>query len=440
MKKIKSRAYFSMLIALGLVFGLSIFVVRLYTHGKDWTMLRANQSVFNEGVLDTGKVVDRNGVVLASAGNGVFSYAEDATVRAACLHAVGDFAGNIGSGALTAFDFKLAGYDFVEGVASISGDGGKVKLSIDSTLNAIAYKALNGRRGAVLVSNYKTGEILCMVSSPSYDPSDPPDLTSTKYEGVFMNRCLGATYTPGSVFKLVTLCAAIENIPDLYTRTFTCTGSVNVGGDTVHCTGVHGQQTIEQALANSCNSAFSEISQELGADTIDQYAEKFGLLSSHEISGISTAAGSIQKAEADTSNLSWMGIGQYNDLICPAAMLRFVSAIANDGVAKEPVLLKNGGSSSTRLIDAATAEKVQALMSYNVAYAYGQSQFPNLKICAKTGTAEVGDGTSHAWFVGFLDDAENPLAFTVIIENGGGGLANAGPVANAVLQAAVGNT
>jgi len=437
MKKIKNRAFFAMLIALGLVFGMCIFAIRLFSDGKDWVMLRANQSVFNEGVLDTGTVTDRNGVILASAGNGVYSYAEDETVRKACFHAVGDYNGNIGSGAITAFDYKLAGYDFIDGVASINGNGGKVKLSIDSTLNAVAYKALNGRKGAVLVSNYETGEMLCMVSTPSYDPNNPPDLTSSAYEGVYMNRCLGATYTPGSIFKLITLSAAIENIPDLYDRTFTCTGGVQVGGDTVHCTGVHGQQTIEQALANSCNSAFSEISQELGADTIYSYAERFGFCKSLTISGIDTVAGSLDKAETGTSNLSWMGIGQYNDLISPIAMLRFVSAIANDGVAKGPVLLKNGYAGSTRLLKTETAQKIQEFMSYNVANAYGAERFPNLNICAKTGTAELGDGTSHAWFVGFLNDKDNPLAFTVIIENGGGGLVNAGPVANAVLQAAV---
>jgi len=438
MKKIKNRAFFAMIIAIGLVFGMCIFSVRLFADGKDWVMLRANQSVFNQGVLDTGTVMDRNGVVLASAGNGVYSYADDEIVRKSCFHAVGDYSGNIGSGAIAAFDYKLAGYNFIDGVASVSGKGGKVKLSIDSALNAAAYKALNGRKGAVLVSNYKTGELLCMVSTPAYDPKNPPDLTSSAYEGVYMNRALGASYTPGSVFKLVTLSAAIENIPELNNKTFNCTGSVNVGGDVVKCTGVHGQQTIEQALAHSCNSAFSEISQELGADTIYSYAEKYGFCKSLTVSGIETAAGSIDKADTGTSNLSWMGIGQYNDLISPIAMLRFVSAIANDGVAKEPVLLKNGYSSSTRLLKSETAKKIQELMNYNVTYAYGPEKFPNLDICAKTGTAEVGDGTSHAWFVGFLKDKDNPLAFTVIVEKGGGGLVNAGPVANAVLQAAVG--
>jgi len=426
-----------MIIAAGLVFGFVIFAIRYYADGKKWVMLQADQSVFNQGVLDKGVLTDRNGVVLAAAGNGTFSYANDASVRKACLHVVGDYGGNIGTGALSVFSYKLAGYNMVNGLASLSGKGGTVKLSVDSRLNVTALNALRGRKGAVLVSNYKTGEILCMVSTPTYDPNTKPDLSGTAYDGVYINRCIGATFTPGSVFKLITLAAAIENIPDLKDKTFTCSGSTQVGGDTVICTGKHGSQNIEQALANSCNVAFSDISQELGPGKIYDYADKFGFLDSLNVSGIKTAAGNIDKGPAGTSYLSWMGIGQFNDLISPIAMLRYVSAIANDGVAQEPVLLKGQSGGTARLLKSDTAEEIKEMMAYNVSAEYGQGNFPNLKICAKTGTAELGDGTSNAWFVGFLNDGDNPLAFTVVIERGGGGLANAGPVANAVLQAAV---
>ncbi|MEG0777476.1 MAG: penicillin-binding transpeptidase domain-containing protein [Oscillospiraceae bacterium] len=440
MKKITRRSYFAMIIALALVAGLIVYVARLWKDGRDWAMLRANESVFSQGILDTGTLTDRNGTVLAKAGGGVYSYADDETVRRACFHAVGDYAGNVGTGALSVYDWRLAGYDFVGGVTSKGGEGATVKLSIDSNLNAVAYNALAGRKGAVLVSNYKTGEILCMVSTPSYDPKSPPDVSGSAYEGVYVNRCLGATVTPGSVFKLVTLAAAIENIPDLYERSFYCGGSVNVGGTVINCTGTHGQQTIEQALAHSCNCAFSELSQELGAEKLEKYAKKFGLCESLSVSDIDTAAGSFEKADTGTGNLSWSGIGQHNDLVSPIAMLRFVSAIANGGVVREPVLLKNEFSSTTRIMPFETSEKIGEMMSYNISYAYGAEKFPNLKICAKTGTAEVGDGSSHAWMVGYLDDISNPLAFTVFIEKGGGGLANAGPIVNAVLQAAVKNT
>ncbi len=437
MNKIKRRAYFSLVIAAFVALGTGIFVFRLWTDGRDWAMLRSNSSAFTDGVLNKGVVTDRNGIVLAFAGNGVYGYSDDADTRKACLHAVGDFSGNFGSGALKAFDYKLTGYDFINGLSSLSGGGGQLSLSIDSGLNKTAYKALNGRRGAVLVSNYKTGEIICMVSSPSFDIQNPPDLTSPQYEGIYINRCIGAAYTPGSVFKLITLAAAIENIPQLEQRSFYCAGSVDVNGDVVNCTGVHGQQTIEQALANSCNCAFSELSQELGGELIAKYAEKLGFTVPLTVSGIDTLKGNFEIAQDGTSNLSWSGIGQYNDLISPISMLRYVGAVANGGQVQEPVLLKGQSSKKTTLLSSETAAKIADMMAYNVAYAYGQSRFGDLKICAKTGTAEVGDGSSHAWFTGFLKDEEHPLAFTVIIENGGGGLSNAAPVVNAVLQQAV---
>ena len=437
MKKIRNRSVFSLLIAAVLVVGLTFLTAKLAKNGRDWAMFRADQSVFNEGVLSTGTVTDRGGIVLATAADGKATYAADATVRKACLHAVGDWQGNIGTGALSAFNFKLAGYDMLNGVASLNSAGGTAELSIDSKLNVAALSALGNRRGAVLLENYKTGEILCMLSTPTYDPANPPDLSQPAYEGAYLNRCLSSTFTPGSVFKLVTLAAAIENRPDLESEAFECAGSVKVGADTVNCTGVHGNQTIEQALSHSCNCAFSQLSQELGADVIASYADKLGLTKKLSVSGIATAAGSVEKGQDGTVNLSWMGIGQYNDQVTPIAMLRLVSSIANGGEAEEPVLLKGAHTSATKLMEQDTADRIKDMMAYNVTAAYGASRFPGLSLCAKTGTAERGDGTSNAWFVGFLNDSDHPYAVTVCIEKGGGGLANAGPVANAVLQAAV---
>ena len=121
----------------------------------------------------------------------------------------------------------------------------------------------------------------------------------------------------------------------------------------------------------------------------------------------------------------------------PLAMLRLSAAVANGGAAAEPTLLCGEKADETRLLSADTAQQLKSLMHYNVAAVYGAANYPGLKLCAKSGTAEVGDGTSHAWFTGFLDDADHPYAFVVLIENGGGGARNAGPVANAVLQKAI---
>jgi peptidoglycan glycosyltransferase len=373
-------------------------------------------------------------------------YADSAAVRKATLHAVGDPGGNIGTSALRVFAPRLMGYDFVSGAYTRSGEGKALTLSVDANLNTAAYKALNGQKGVVGIMNYKTGEILCMVSAPSFDPTDTPDFENSgdKYEGVFINRFLSSAYTPGSTFKLVTLAAAIENMPELDDRVFSCEGSLKVGNDTVNDTGSHGEIGIEDALAVSCNTAFAELALELGADRLNAYAARFGLTKGIVIDGMTTATGNFDKAGTGTADLAWSGIGQYNDTVCPANMLRFVGAIANGGVAVDMSLIREKGFAaifppgSSRLMSKATADKIGTMMNYNVYKTYGESNFPGLELYAKSGTAEVGGGKQpHAWFVGYITNEDYPLAFVVVVENGGSGSRTAGAIANTVLQAAV---
>ena len=127
----------------------------------------------------------------------------------------------IGTGALTQFASKLTGYNVITGANTIFSGGRDLYLTIDADVCAEAYKALNGYKGTVGVYNYKTGEIICMISSPTYDPSDPPDIEDgdEAYDGVYINRLLSAKFTPGSTFKLITAAAAIDNISeDVYKR------------------------------------------------------------------------------------------------------------------------------------------------------------------------------------------------------------------------------
>lgn len=427
MKKVTHRAYFTVLLALFVIVGLVIYVIRYVDNGAEWALY------FDDTTTDcTYTVTDRNGTVLAKMGEGGKSYAEDAAVRIACYQLIGDYNGNVGTGALTSFKKQLSGYNLVSGVSE--GSDIELVLNVDSRLNTAAYDALAGRKGAVLVMNYRTGELVCMVSSPSMDPLNVPDELP---DGVYLNRAISSTFTPGSVFKLVTLAAAIDTIPDLSERTFTCSGSVDIGENTVTCSGVHGTQNIEQAFANSCNCAFAEISMELGADTLAEYADKLGMCSTHSINGITIAAGNYTKDDSKSSYLAWSGIGQYEDLVCPYSMLRLVAAIANGGTLNEPSLL-GGSNERVNLLSSSTANEIADFMSYTVQYKYGADNFPNLKLCGKTGTAEVGNGqTSHAWFVGFLNDSSHPYAFVVFVENGGSGRSVAAPIANAVMQQVV---
>ena len=434
MKKIKKRAYSAFLIALLLIGGMTAYVVRFITDGEGWATFTGNEGVYDSGKIAVGTVTDRNGIILSKADESGKFYSEDSKVRISTLHALGDYEGYIGTGALTSFADRLTGYSAIGGLAS---GGAKLALSIDAQLCTIAYDALAGRNGAVLVMNYETSEVICMVSAPSYDPNIGFDESDSSYTGAYINRCISSRYTPGSVFKIVTLAAALENIPDIYERTFECAGSIHVGGSDVKCAGTHGRQTIEQAFANSCNCAFGSIALELGGECIKEYADKLGLTSSHTLSGIETAAGFFEAAPDETPALAWSGIGQHTDLVSPFAVMRLVAAVANGGEVNEPSILLGEGGGSEKLLKKETAQKISEMMNYNVAYAYGgEWSFPGLNLSAKSGTAEVGDGNEHSWFAGFLNDEEHPYAFVVVIENGGGGLRNAGAVANTILQAA----
>ena len=424
MKKVKRRATAALLIAALLVVGLAVYLVRLADDGGAWA------SYFSGGTPG-GTILDRNGVVLYSSDEDGYSFAEDWSTRVSCYHLLGDPNGNVRTGALRQFRDRLAGYSFVEGATS----GKTISLSVDSTLNVTACSALAGRSGAVMLMDYTTGEVLCMVSSPGDDPENP---SSEPADGTYLNKCLSSSFTPGSVFKLVTLAAAIDNIPDLFERSLWCEGEMIVDGALLTCTGSHGSQTIEQALANSCNCAFGTLALELGPELMAEYAEKLGMTASLQLDGMDVLPGSFTKGEAGSVGLAWSGVGQYEDLVCPYAMLRYVSAIANGGSVYEPTLLGHGSlDRETELLSAETAQRIAEMMNYNVQNAYGSWVFPGLDVSAKTGTAEVGDGTSHAWMTGFLNDPAHPYAFVVILEHAGGGLANAGPVANTVLQAAV---
>ena len=424
MKQITNRAVSVLLLAAFVIVGTLLYVFRYVDHGQDWAAAYSRENAGASGAL-----IDRNGVVLASYSPHESLFQEDEELRRANYHVTGDYYGRTGTGLLT----ESQDYSLLTG--SSRSRNAVLYLNVDSELNRRAWQVLDGRPGAVLVTNYKTGELLCMVSSPTIDPleaePDPP-------EGAYLNRCLAASFVPGSVFKLVTAAAAIEKIPDLSERRFLCEGAVEIAGVEIVCSGYHGEQTFEEALSNSCNVAFSQIAVELGQEAMVKKVRDLGFLDSQRLDGIPTVAGSFPTDFVGDPELGWAGVGQSTDLVCPFAMLRYVSAIANDGVLLGPQLVRDGSTGSAeRLLRSETAKALQRLMHYNVVNGYGEYRFPGLALCGKTGTAERGDGSSNAWFVGFLADEEHPYAFVVMIERGGSGLGAAGSAANEILQFAV---
>ena len=449
------RAYALYILVFAFIAGVFLLFGTFIVKGGIWASNRANRHIYSGGqTVSAGAVYDRDGEVLAKSENGKRVYNSSRTVRKATLHIVGDAAGFISTGIQSAYKQELSGYSFINGVWQLKkyGRGSDIYLTIDAQANKVAYNALDGRKGTVGVYNYKTGEILCMVSSPSYDIENKPDNINDdpgeEYEGVYLNRFLSGVYTPGSIFKTVTAACAVENIPDIYTRTFKCTGKLQTSTGVVICSKTHGIVTFEEALNKSCNSAFAQIAIELGTEKLTATANTMGFNKQFYMGRIKIEKSRFSVAKANSSDLGWAGVGQYNTLANPYHMITLMGAIANGGSGISPYLVdkvvsptktvtQRGSLNKETLItiNSSTAHKLKELLRSNVENYYGDSTFPNLQMCGKTGTAEVGsDKRPHAWFVGFSQRTDLPLAVVVIVENGGSGLAKAAPIANRVMQ------
>lgn len=438
----------------GVVFLIGGFVL----NGETWALKRFNQHLFTGGSLTSaGTIYDTNGTILAQTKNGERVFNDSSRIRKATLHMVGDTAGYISTGIHTIFRSELTGYNLIDGVHRLKedGEGNNITLTLNADVCATALNALGDRKGTVGVYNYKTGEILCMVSSPTYDPERKPTDIDTdktgKYDGIYLNRFLSGVYTPGSTFKTVTAISAIDNIPDIFTQKFTCKGKMQTNGGVIYCNekSGHGTLTFEQALNKSCNVAFAQIALQLGAEKLTATAEQLGFNQAMQMDGINIAISKFDLSGADERGIGQAGLGQHTTLVNPYHMLTIMGAIANGGTPVTPYVVKSittpggltlkKGSANTgkAYLSASTASKMVELMRSNTIHFYGDSRFPSgMQICGKTGTGEVGgDKAPHAWFVGFSQNPATPYAFVVVVENGGSGYQQAIPIVNKVLAA-----
>ncbi len=449
MRNTTKRTYIIIFLIVAFFAGLGIMLYSFISEGDTWVANRANALIYKGGELTVaGTIYDSDGEILVSTEKGKRQYNSNYNKRVSTLHVVGDSAGYIATGVQTLYRSNLIGYNFVDGIyKTLSSDEGvDIRLTIDADVCAEAYSAMAGKKGTVVVYNYETGQVICMVSAPTYDPNNKPaDIntnTSGKYDGIYMNRAISGVFTPGSTFKVVTAICAIENIPDIYSRKFKCTGKKTFGKGDVICNGVHGALTFERALNVSCNSVFSELANEVGKDKLTETVRALGFGKNVTISKAKTVRSTFDVSESTKLDLGWAGIGQYTTLVNPSQMLMFMGAIANSGKAMTPYIVeesseivdsKNKVNGSIKLSEE-TAAKVKKLLRSNVKNYYSDNKFPGLEMCGKTGSAEVSNGKSHAWFVGFSNKENFPYAIVVCLENGGLGYTHAIPVANRVMQ------
>lgn len=451
MKKISGRTVFTTLLSLLAIVGLVLFVIQYFFEAEKWVTHAGSPHVYSGGNISTGSVQDRDGVMLLYNNENGRNYSDDSLIRKATLHLLGDRKGYIEAPLINTYAEYLINYNKITGLYGQSEEGCTMNLTLSSNACTTALNALGERKGTVGVYNYKTGEILCMVSSSTYDPDDMPDMETIDsdpyYEAVFLNRFTRATYVPGSIFKLVTAAAAIDNIPDVFSRSFNCEQQTIIGGEYVTCEQYHGGISFGTGLVKSCNIVFGELAVELGAETMSRYAKAAGVLNTIDFDGTTTTAGNFDLTGRGDADIAWAGIGQFTNLINPCQFMTFVGSIANGGQAAKPYVVESVSSpegintyqAQQEMLDTtmskSTADQLAEMMRDDVVYNYGTSNFPDVYVCAKSGTAEVDGEDPNAMFAGFVQDNSYPLAFIVIVENAGSGSAVCASIAGDVLGA-----
>lgn len=455
MKTTARRSFVVLLLVFAVVGGLVLLGVRFAVNGEKWATLRANEHLTENGsFIAAGNITDRNGEILASTKDNRRVYNESKRIRRSTLHIVGDTEGYISSGVQTAYKTKLTGYNPITGIYSLKkyGRGNDIALTLDSRVSAVAYDKLDGKKGVVAAYNYKTGELLCSVSSPNYDIENKPSAEEIEenengnYDGLYINRLIDGMYTPGSTFKIITTASAVENIADISSFTYKCTGDDVVGGVKITCPHAHGKMDFEECFANSCNCAYAVLSEKLGKENLENTAKEFGFGKSFEFGNRKTTASKFDLSGADTGDIAWASVGQYTTLVNPYHMLTVLGAVANDGVAVLPYVVSSVTSPSGKVVSKTNAESetyitpevsktVRDMMRNNVETNYGDYRFEGLSMCGKTGTAEVSDSEKpHSWFMGFSSNPNCPVAIVVVVENGGWGSSEALPIASGVMK------
>lgn len=447
MNRIAGRAWVLLLLMAVLAGGLVFFGYEYVTKAESWVLHSGSPHVYEGGaqMIALGRVVDSDGRLLLDLSNDR-TYATDAEIRRATVHWLGDRTGNIRGTVLQNYAAKMAGFSLVDGLYGYNGGGATAQLTLSASVQAEALAVLGGYKGTIAVYNYRTGQLLCAVSTPAFDPEAVPDLSGADYEGVYWNRFTQAAYVPGSIFKIVTTAAAVEWEADVMQRSYTCTGKQKLQGGTVTCERPHGKQELKEAMRNSCNCYYAQLTVDMGAEELTDFVQRSGVLRSVGFDGLQTAQGNFSVGGAAQVELAWAGIGQHTDLINPCGFLRFVGAVANGGRAMQPYMMESVTLDKQTLyaavqtegeavISPQTAAVLQEFMRNNVKNGYGDENFPDgMTVCAKSGTGEVdGERRSYAMFAGFVLNKEYPLAFLAAVEDAGYGKQVCMPMISRVL-------
>lgn len=455
----------------------------------------ANPRVANERLmLPRGRILDRNGQVLAetqSTPQGSQRHYTDPSL----VHTIGFHSDRFGDTNLEAVyaaelsgERSLSPFDRLgQQLFHRAPQPDDLVLTIDKRIHDAAIAALGKSDGAIVAIDPRSGAVLAMASRPFFDPNASDDqlarLQSDPAQPLF-NRALQALYVPGSTFKTVTATAALDrNMVDLNQR-FMCTTAVKIGTYSVDCRNSQHipRLTYEQAYAWSSNRVFGLTGLLLGfpnlapinpwlddkppsaypwsengtsvrasADVLEEYARRFGFGRGIPFD-LPVATSQIRNPDTQWTPelLVQTAFGQGELQATPMQMALVAATVANGGRVPTPYVAAElrKGSDTRQLHEpgqfysiASSSDVASTMVSFMVegvdnGYA-AKAAIPGVKVGGKTGTAEVGDGTSHSWFIGFAPADAPRIAVAVIMEHQGSGSDFATPAAQQVMRAAL---
>ncbi|MGH4050660.1 MAG: peptidoglycan D,D-transpeptidase FtsI family protein [Clostridium sp.] len=339
--------------------------------------------------------------------------------------------------------------------------GNGLRTTLDSKLQLKAYELLKqtNHKGAIVALNPKTGEVLAMVSNPSYDPNNlKKDMKglNTNNDVPLLNRAVSGLYPPGSIFKTITAVSALENIEGVYNKGFTDNGKLVVNGTQLlrnYDGEVFGKIDFKKAYVHSSNVFFGSLGIDLGNKALRDTAEKFYFNKDINATGMTIDHSQFPTYKSnEKGNIAQSAIGQAAVLATPMEMALVASSVANNGIMMEPMLVKEilnskGKSLAVtapkqlgKVMTPETSSTMKELMRGVVTGGTGGNAAANgIEVSGKTGTADHKADAStqtaaHSWFIGFAPYDNPTIAIAVIVEEGGTGGGKAAKITGKLIE------
>lgn len=342
-----------------------------------------------------------------------------------------------------------------EGLAPKKKEGADVILTTNTELQRKSYEEIidSHEKGAVVVLNPKTGEVLAMTSAPSFNANNIDrdiSVITEQNEGALLNRATQGLYAPGSTFKIVTAAAILEN-PQV-SENYEDTGEQEIDGRKFKnaSNAIYGSLNLKRAFTHSVNTYFVQKTVEIGQDNFGSVADKFYLNQELKFDLPVKNSEFDHSKKLPQTTLAASGIGQGNILTTPLEMAMIASSIANDGKMMKPYLVSSVVKGkdviythTPEVLSEATsanfASQIKEYMISVVREGTGRrAGIRGVKVAGKTGTAETASGLNNAWFVGFAPAEDPKVCVAVLLENvdthGG---ASAAPIAKEIIEYAV---